>query len=102
MNRIKELRLEKNMLQSDVAKLVNKSERMIGFYENGERDPNTKTLAKLAEIFNCSIDYLLGKSDIRNFEFAYHKETEGLSNEDIKEALRIYKQIKYGKNEEKK
>lgn len=103
MNRIKELRLEKNMLQSDVAKLVNKSERMIGFYENGERDPNTETLAKLAEIFNCSIDYLLGRTDARNieeeFSFAYHKDTEGLSDEDIKEALRIYKQIKYGKNE---
>ena len=67
-NRIKELRIEKNMLQSDVAKLVGKSERMIGFYENGERDPNTETLAKLSEIFDCSIDYILGKSDIRNPE----------------------------------
>lgn len=109
-NRIKELRIEKNMLQSDVAKLVGKSERMIGFYENGERDPNTETLAKLSEIFDCSIDYILGKSDIRNpeqqikdeFSFAYHKETEGLSEEEVKEAIEFYKRIKYGKNEEKK
>ena len=100
-NRIKELRIEKNMLQSDVAKLVGKSERMIGFYENGERDPNTETLAKLSEIFDCSIDYILGKSDIRNpeqqikdeFSFAYHKETEGLSEEEIIDALKAYKEI---------
>lgn len=33
-------------------------------------------------------------NDKQNFRFAYHKETEGLSDEDIKEALRIYKEIK--------
>lgn len=34
------------------------------------------------------------KKDYDNFRIAYHKETEGLSDEDIKEALRIYKEIK--------
>lgn len=66
MNRIKELRNEKGLLQSDVAKYIKKSERIIGFYENGERDPSTDTLVKLSELFDVSIDYILGKSDVKN------------------------------------
>lgn len=68
MNRLRELRVERELLQSDIAKLINKSERTVGFYETGERDMNTETLAILANFFNVSIDYLLGKSDIRNPE----------------------------------
>ena len=68
MNRLKELRTEKELLQSDIAKIINKSERTVGFYETGERDMNTETLAILANFFDCSIDYLLGKSDIRKAE----------------------------------
>lgn len=66
MNRIKELRTEKGLLQSDVAKYIGKSERIVGFYEKGERDPNTDTLIKLSELFDVSIDYILGKSDAKN------------------------------------
>lgn len=106
MNRLKQLRLEKELLQTDIAKIINKSERTVGFYETGERDMNTETLATLANFFNCSIDYLLGKSNVRNpeqqieqeFNFAYHKEMEGLTEEEIADALRFYKKIKYGKD----
>lgn len=109
MNRLKELRLEKGLLQSDVAKVINKSDRLVGFYENGKRDMSTETLAILADFFNVSIDYLLGKSDIRksdeqikqDFDFAYHKEAEGLTDEEIADAIRFYKQIKYGKKDNK-
>lgn len=66
MNRIKELRIEKRLLQSDVAKYIGKSERIVGFYEKGERDPSTDTLLKLSDLFDVSIDYILGKSDIKN------------------------------------
>lgn len=68
MNRLKELRLEKGLLQSDIAKIINKSERTVGFYETGERDMGTETLAILSDFLNVSIDYLLGKSNIRNPE----------------------------------
>ena len=101
MNRLKELRIEKGLLQSDIAKIINKSERTVGFYESGERDMNTETLAKLSDFFNVTIDYLLGKSDIRNpdketqeFYFAYHKEMNGLTDEEIADALRFYKEMK--------
>ena len=66
MNRLRELRIEKGLLQSDIAKIINKSDRVVGFYEKGERDMNTETLAILSDYFNVSIDYLLGKSDERH------------------------------------
>lgn len=99
MNRLRELRIERELLQSDIAKLINKSERTVGFYETGERDMNTETLAILANFFNVSIDYLLGKSDIRNpedYKYAYNrpKEAEGLSDEEVNDALRFYKEMK--------
>ena len=65
-NRIRELRKEKGITQIELAKLLNVSDRSVGFYETGERDPDTDTLKKLASYFDVSIDYLLGHSDIRN------------------------------------
>lgn len=66
MNRLRELRLEKGLLQSDIAKIINKSERTVGFYETGDRDMGTETLGILSNFFEVTIDYLLGKSDERN------------------------------------
>ena len=105
--RIKELRLEHQWTQEYVCEKLNISPGALSRYETGMYEPKSLELIKdFANLFNVSTDYLLGKSDIRNieeeFEFAYHKETEGLSDEEIKEAVKIYKQIKYGNNEEKK
>lgn len=66
MNRLRALRLEKGLLQSDIAKIINKSERTVGFYETEERDMGTETLVILSDFFDVSIDYLLGKSNERN------------------------------------
>lgn len=106
MNRLKYLREEKNMLQEDLAKVLDVSQKTISNYETGERDMSTETLTKLSEYFNVTTDYLLGKSDIRKpedkikeeFTYAYHKEMEGLTEEEIADALRFYKKIKYGDN----
>ena len=59
------------------------------------------TIIKLANYYDVSTDYLLGKSNISNydkdeqeFRFAYHKEMEGLTDEEIADALRFYKEMK--------
>lgn len=87
LNRLRELRIEKELLQSDIAKLINKSERTVGFYETGQRDMNTETLSILADFFNVSIDYLLGKSEIRN------PEKTGLDNLQIGLSTKDYSNI---------
>lgn len=68
MNRLKQLRIEKDLLQSDIAKVLGVSDRAVGFYETGKRDMSTEVLSILSDFFNCSIDYILGKTDIRNIE----------------------------------
>ncbi len=68
MNRIKLLRDELNMTQQELANKLDGAKSTIAMYENETRKPSMEVLIKLSEIFNCSIDYLLGKSDIRNPE----------------------------------
>lgn len=66
MNRIKRLREEKNMLQEDLALILEVTQKTISNYENETRDIPTEYLIKLSNYFNVSIDYILCKTDIRN------------------------------------
>lgn len=63
--RLKELRIEKNLLQKDIANLLNITASAYGFYEQGRRVPDAYTVIKLSKFFNVSSDYLLGNTDIR-------------------------------------
>lgn len=65
MNRIKKFREELNLTQQDLANKLNCSKSVIGLYESETRKPSLEVLIKLSNIFNCSIDYLLGKTDVR-------------------------------------
>ena len=66
MNRLKLLRKERGLFQSDIAKVLNVSVAAVGFYENEKRDMSPDTILKIADYFNVSTDYLLGKTDVRN------------------------------------
>ncbi len=66
-NRLKMLRNEKQITQKELGSIINISERVIGYYESDDRFPkDDKVIIALSEYFNVSIDYLLGKSEIRN------------------------------------
>ena len=82
-NRIKNLREEMNMKQEELAKVLSISPSAVGMYERDEREPNDEITLKLAEYFNVSTDYLLGKTDIRNQEeIETDKINIGLSKKD--------------------
>lgn len=66
MNRIKLLREEKGVYQKDLASLLGVTTPLINYYENEKRAISAKTASILADYFNVSIDYLLGKSDVRH------------------------------------
>lgn len=68
MNRIKQLREEFNLTQQELADKINGAKSTIAMYENESRKPSMEVLISLSEIFDCTIDYLLGKSNIRNPE----------------------------------
>jgi SOS-response transcriptional repressors (RecA-mediated autopeptidases) len=60
MNRIKLLRLNHNLTQEELCKVINISQASLSGYENGKYEPDNKTLIQLAAYFDVSIDYLLG------------------------------------------
>lgn len=66
--RIKALREERGLKQEELAKILSIAPSTIGMYERDAREPNDEIKLKLAEFFDVSIDYLLGKSEIRNSE----------------------------------
>lgn len=64
--RLKELRTDNDMLQSNLAEKLNLKSSAISKYEKGLTQPSIETIIKLAEIFNVTVDYLVGASDIKN------------------------------------
>ena len=66
-NRLKDLRYQKEITQEELGKVLNKTKNNISQYETGKRQPDNETLIKISEYFQVSLDYLLGKTDIKNF-----------------------------------
>ncbi|WKV09410.1 helix-turn-helix transcriptional regulator [Thermoanaerobacterium sp. CMT5567-10] len=66
--RFKTLRLEKNLTQAELAKILSIGESTISFYESDKREPDYETLQKIADFFDVSVDYLLGRTDKRNID----------------------------------
>ena len=66
--RIRDLREDKDLNQTAVAKMLGMSQTGYSKYETGENDIPTAVLIKLADLYNVSIDYILGQTDnpIRN------------------------------------
>ena len=65
MNKLKELRKEKGLLQKDIAKYLNMSQTGYSQYETETNDIPTDILRKLAEYYNVSVDYILCLTDIK-------------------------------------
>ena len=61
--RLRELRKQRNITQLKLAMDLNMNQNTISRYENGEREAGYRELILLADYFDVSIDYLLGRSD---------------------------------------
>jgi len=68
MNRIKELREDRDLRQSDLAKATGIDQRTISNYETGKSNPDSYALIKLADFFGVSIDYLVGRTKHNLFD----------------------------------
>ena len=65
-NRIKLLREEKNMTQIRLSIELDVSQETVSAYEMGKHYPSVKTLFRMAELFDASMDYIMGVSPVRN------------------------------------
>ena len=58
---LKSLRISKGLTQDELSKILKVSRSTVGMYEKGDREPDYETLEYIADYFNVSIDYLLGR-----------------------------------------
>ncbi len=70
MNRIKDLREDRDLRQTDVAQAIGIDQRSLSNYETGKTNPDSETVIKLAKYFGVTCDYLLGVS---NMNFLDHR-----------------------------
>ena len=61
--RLKELRKKKGISQLRLATDLNTTQNTISRYETGEREPGIDELIKIADYFNVSVDYLIGRTE---------------------------------------
>lgn len=61
--RLRDLREDKDLNQTEIAKMLGMSQTGYSKYETGENDIPTTVLIKLAAFYNTSVDYLLDQTD---------------------------------------
>ncbi len=82
--RLKELRKKNNLTQKEVAEKLIITPNGYSYYENNINEPNIETLCKLADLYNVSLDYLVG----RNF-----KNDLGYLSDTQKNAVKLIQQL---------
>lgn len=82
-DRLKELRIEKGLTQEELANKFNTGKSSISNYESNSRLPDAITIGEYANFFGVSVDYLLGRSNIRNPHTETIKETQSDYNLDV-------------------
>ncbi len=107
--RLRNLRENKGIKQEDLGKILDLSASTIGMYEQGRRQPDNETLIRMADFFNVSVDYLLGKTEVRNYTEPYDDELEevlfskakNLTDSEKKTILNVINAIKKDVDSEK-
>ena len=61
MQRLKQLRIEAGLTQSDMCSMLNVAQNTYSQWETSKREPDYKTLSRIADYFHVSVDYLLGR-----------------------------------------
>ncbi|WP_051539798.1 helix-turn-helix domain-containing protein [Clostridium ihumii] len=94
-NRLKKLRMNKNLEQKDLAQILKVHKGTISNWENDKRNPDNDMIVKIANFFNCSTDYLLGRTDasIKTIGDRIHsiRESLNLTGEDFGRKLNVTK-----------
>ena len=84
--RLKMLRESNNLTQIDLGKILGVGNVTLSQYEKGDRNPDYDTLLRIADYFNVSTDYLLGKTDLKNYS-DYHPTLTAKDERDIQKEL---------------
>lgn len=86
---IKDLRIDNDLTQQELANKLNISPKTLARYENGDNEPSISTLIQLALIFNVSLDYIVGIKDTTEINTPSVKEELVELNEKLNKIIRI-------------
>ena len=89
-NRIKDLRKQAGLTQKQIGGFLSIDQSMVAKLESGERKLTTVQLSKLANLFSCSEDYLLGTSS-ENEEMNFAFRIDGMGSEELEVVASINK-----------
>lgn len=96
--RLKELRKNKKLTQKEVAEKIGVARTTYAMYEQNRREPDNETLQKIADFFNVTTDYLLGRTDDPTMtakEEAYKKVTVNGSEIELSaEEYKVFQELK--------
>lgn len=95
-NTIRELRKNKKMSQSELGKFVGVSQTTVTAWETGRAEPSSTYVSKLADLFNVSTDYLLGRSDKE--KKPYYELTDKEKKDIALQAEKLMEGIESGEN----
>lgn len=91
MLHLKELRNKKGLSMTDVARALGVSRQAYSYYENNLRSPDPAMVKALAEFFDVSTDYILGRSEPENKRL--------LNDPDVMEIAALYEKLPNDKKE---
>lgn len=112
MNRLKALRSERGMSQTEFANKIGVAQNTVSNWENGNRLIDTETVARIADYFGVTIDYLLGRTGDMNqnpgeenisfddFTYAMYNESKELTEEDKQALLGMARLLKKKKQDQ--
>jgi len=101
--RLIELRKKKGKNQAEVAKFINVSQVAYSKYETGKSEPSYDILTKLADYFDVSVDYILGRDEMptlkipkeyKDLQVAFYDGIKDLKQEDIDELVKFMEYLK--------
>ncbi|AVK86026.1 XRE family transcriptional regulator [Lysinibacillus sp. B2A1] len=99
-SRLKMLRIEQRKTQQEMADVLGISRQGYAKYENNLGEPDNSTLAKLADFFEVSTDYLLGRTDIAALTPQEKNEAEFQAFANDPELKRWYRELPKSKEED--
>ena len=88
-DRIKTLRENNDLTQNQLARKLGVTRASVNAWEMGQSSPNIKNVLGMADIFNVSTDYVLGRINDSSID------TDGLTNSDIDAVYRMIQYLRY-------
>lgn len=94
-NRLRLLREERGLTQKQVAEALEINPRTYASYENNEREPNSEILISISNLFDISVDYLLGLDATRVFKREVGRKTPERLNRAEMDLINTYRNLSY-------